>query len=238
MLLVKERLQDTALPSLGGWGEREALIEHTRPQWVPRYGPSGPQGADPSCVTVPNSPVVPGAGWWVPLCLPRGDTGKVSVLLVRRGCPPVAAAAPAPAPARPVGAQVAQLPLGGSRWLPAVGQRCNGSSLPERCCPPHQPTPMGHPTPSSLCPHPLHAPLPAAATLESPQQCGDLNATTCLHHCAPPRTTPNPRGLCSRQIHFQLVPHPSCPRQAWHTINMKDFLALCRRSACAPAAGN
>lgn len=164
---------------------------------MPQYCPSGPQGADPSWVMVLKSPVVPGSAWWVPLCLPRGDTEKVSVFLERRGCPPLAAAAPAPAPARPEGAQVAELPRGGSRRLPAVGQRSNGTALSERCCPPHQPPPAGHPTPSSLCPHPLHVPLPAAATLGFPQQRGDLNSTTCLHHCAPPRTSPNPVGFAA-----------------------------------------
>lgn len=60
MLLVKERLQDTALPSLGGGG---GIRIEDRLQWVPQYDPSGPQGADPAWVTVPKSPVVPGAAW-------------------------------------------------------------------------------------------------------------------------------------------------------------------------------
>lgn len=135
-------------------------------------------------MTVPQSPVVPRAAWRVPLCLPRGDTEKVSVFLARRGCPPVAAAAPAPAPARPVGAHVAQLSLGGSRWLPAVGQPSDGTGLSEHCCPPHQSPATGYPTPSSLCPHPLHTPLPAAATLEVPTaawgpQCQHLPLALC-----------------------------------------------------------
>lgn len=104
MLLDKERPQDTALHTLGGG--RGTRTEHTKLQWVPQYDPSGAQGADPAWVTVPKSPVVPGAAWWVPLYLPRGDTEKVSVLLARRGCPPVAAAVPAPAPARPVDAHL------------------------------------------------------------------------------------------------------------------------------------
>lgn len=104
-------------------GREGALIEHTRLQWVPQYGPSGPQRADPAWVTLPKSPVVPGAAWWVPLCLPRGDTEKVSVFLARRGCPPEAAAAAAPAPAGPEGAHVAQLPRGGSRCC------CSGTAL-------------------------------------------------------------------------------------------------------------
>lgn len=48
---------------------------------------------------VPRSPVVPRAACRAPRCLLWGDAVKVSVFLARRGCPPVAAATPAPAPA-------------------------------------------------------------------------------------------------------------------------------------------
>lgn len=193
---------------------------------------------------VPRSPSAQKAARRAPWCLLQGDAGKVSVFLVRRGCPPAAAAVPAPAPARRCAPTRHSCPQEGAGSCLQRENALTAWVAPNRAAQPgsvHRPSPAGHravpgrPAPASLCFHPLPAHLPDACHPGGP--CGRVG-TSMPAPVPHPETSPNPYGPCSQQIQSQLAPHPSHPCQAWHTINMKDFLALCRHPACSPAAGN
>lgn len=196
----------------------------------PQPGPSGPQGADLVPVLMPR------AAHREPWRLLRGEAKKVSVFLARRGCPPVAAALPALTPARWCAPAQHSCP----RREQGAGEDLGSSGLPQTPRP-SQDLRSGHPwhravptspTPASLCPCPLpgtgrpavtwglqhqHLPLPAVPPLWGPPQI--------------------PTGFTAG-IQSQLASHPPCPCQAWHAINVKDFLALPQCPVCALAAGN